>query len=154
MVAQFRPGFVASNIDRLEVRQLVSRNENVIDMKWPMCVAVKIDRWARFNALRFTEILVVPANQTTLSENFYHFLVIPYLPFGVPYRIAVQISCEDHGLPAEPFGMRHQSLIDLPDVVVSFPDPRTTSPDRKQSERRGPLTRASGLEYSAERRGH
>jgi hypothetical protein len=47
-----------------------SRNEDVVDVKWPVCMAVQIDCGTGFRALGLTEELVVSADYTRSASNF------------------------------------------------------------------------------------
>jgi hypothetical protein len=81
-------------------------------------MAVKIECMASLCTLRFAKMLVVHADQTSIRQDLYHVRMIPYLPFSIPYLVAVQISGQDDRRTVEPFRMGHQRQVDLPNVAV------------------------------------
>jgi hypothetical protein len=59
MIAQLRPRFELPNLDGLEPRCPLSRNENVVDVVRLVLVVAEVDRRARFLSVRLAEVMVI-----------------------------------------------------------------------------------------------
>ena len=104
-------------------------------------MAKLIERSAGLRALRLAEELVVRTNHSALSNNTDNIRVVPNLSLGIPNPVAIQIASEKDGRTAEPLRMRHERLINQPDVAFGSPVTHFASPHRKQGERLGCIDR-------------
>ena len=138
MVAELRPLIMGANLNGSEPGSPRLRDKNVIEVERPPLVAVQMERRSSFRAVGFIGVQMIGADESAFFEEAYDIGMVPGLPARVPNRVAIKIPGDDDGMPiVEPFRVRHEGSIDLPDVgLLLLTRWAGAGPNRNQVERR------------------